>query len=182
MLFLGTLCERHGVGPVCHELDIAPSTYYSNKNHRQHPEKRSQLNLPDELLKLESQRVYDENYSVYNLRNLWRQLRREGFSVARCTITPLMKNIRLSSVLRGKKRIRGVHHRLVAGGILGGVCHHRWKPRSFWMHLSRHCGPVDRHVSFPGPIGNREVSHARRDAGGINITLCFIVNPCWLFK
>lgn len=79
MPLLGTLSERHGVGPVCHELDIAPSTYYRHQNHRQHPEKRSQRSLRDDLLKLEIQRVYDENYSVYGVRKVWRQLRREGF-------------------------------------------------------------------------------------------------------
>ncbi len=41
MPLLDTLSESHGVGPVCHELHIAPSTYYRHQNHRRHPEKRS---------------------------------------------------------------------------------------------------------------------------------------------
>lgn len=102
----GTLSERHGVGPVCHELDIAPSTYYRYQNHCQHPEKRSQRNRRDDQLKLDIQRVYDENYSVYGVRKVWRQLRREGFSVARCPIARLMKNMGLSVVLRDKKSVR----------------------------------------------------------------------------
>ncbi|MEL5676963.1 IS3 family transposase [Serratia nevei] len=103
MPLLDTLRGEYGVGPVCHELDIAPSTYYRHQEQRQHPEKRSQRDQRDDRLKQEIQRVYDENYSVYGVRKVWRQLLREGFSVARCTIARLMKNMGLSGVLRGKK-------------------------------------------------------------------------------
>ena len=47
--------------------------------------------------------MYDENYGVYGVRKVWRQLLREGFSVARCTIARLMKSMGLTGVLRGKK-------------------------------------------------------------------------------
>lgn len=47
--------------------------------------------------------MYDENYSVYGIRKVWRQLQREGFSVARCTVARLMKAMGLAGVLRGKK-------------------------------------------------------------------------------
>ncbi len=103
MPLLDTLRGQYGVGPVCHELDIAPSTYYRYQDHHQHPEKRSQRDRRDDLLKQEIQRVYDENYSVYGVRKVWRQLQREGFSVARCTIARLMKRMGLTGVLRGKK-------------------------------------------------------------------------------
>lgn len=103
MPLLDTLRGEYGVGPVCHELNIAPSTYYRYQGHHQHPEKRSQRDRRDDLLKQEIQRVYDENYSVYGVRKVWRQLQREGFSVARCTIARLMKSMGLTGVLRGKK-------------------------------------------------------------------------------
>ena len=103
MPLLDTLRGEYGVGPVCHELDIAPSTYYRYQDHHQHPEKRSQRDRRDDLLKQKIQRVYDENYSVYGVRKVWRQLQREGFSVARCTIARLMKRMGLTGVLRGKK-------------------------------------------------------------------------------
>lgn len=67
MPLLDTLSEYHGVGPVCHELDIAPSTYYRHLDHRQYPEKRSSRDQRDDQLKREIQRVYDENYSVYGV-------------------------------------------------------------------------------------------------------------------
>lgn len=51
--------DEHGVGPVCHERDIAPSTYYRHQQHRRHPERRSQRVQRDDLLKPEIQRVYE---------------------------------------------------------------------------------------------------------------------------
>lgn len=103
MPLLDTLRGEYGVGPVCHELNIAPSTYYRHQDHHQHPDKRSQRDRRDEQLKLEIQRVYDENYSVYGVRKVWRQLQREGIIVARCTIARLMKAMGLTGVFRGKK-------------------------------------------------------------------------------
>lgn len=70
MPLLDTLSKRHGVGPVCHELDIAPSTYYRHHGHRQHPDTRSQRDRRDDQLKQEIQRVYDESYSVYGVRKV----------------------------------------------------------------------------------------------------------------
>lgn len=98
-----TLRGKHGVGPVCHELDIAPSTYYRQQHLSRHPEKRCQREQRDALLKMEIQRVYDENHSVYGVRKVWRQLLREGFSVARSTVSRLMKAMGLAGVRRGKK-------------------------------------------------------------------------------
>jgi len=43
------------------------------------------------------ERVFDENFGVYGVRNVWRQLRREGHQVAR-----LMKTWGLQGVIRGK--------------------------------------------------------------------------------
>lgn len=98
-----TLRDEHGVGPVCHELDIAPSTYYRHQQHRQHPVLRSQRARRDDLLKAEIQRVYDEHHSVYGVRKVWRQLLRDGISVARGTVARLMKAMGLAGVRRGKK-------------------------------------------------------------------------------
>lgn len=98
-----TLRDEHGVGPVCHELDIAPSTYYRHQQLCRYPEKRSQRVQSDDLLKPEIQRVYNENHSVYGVRKVWRQLLREGISVARCTVARLMNVMGLAGVRRGKK-------------------------------------------------------------------------------
>lgn len=116
MPLLDSLRSEHGVGPVCHELNIAPSTYYRYREHQLHPDKRSQRDQRDDHLKQEIQRVYDENYSVYGVRKVWHQLRREGFRVARCTIERLMKAMGLVGVLRGKKMRTTVSRKEAAAG------------------------------------------------------------------
>ena len=108
---MDTLRDEYGVGPVCHELDIAPSSYYRHQEQRQHPEKRSLRQQRDDQLKTEIQRVYNENYSVWGVRKVWRQLQREGINVARCTIARLMKAMGLTGVLRGKKVRTTVSHK-----------------------------------------------------------------------
>ena len=100
---MNALRAEHGVGPVCHELDIAPSTYYRHQQLCRYPEKRSQRVQRDDQLKPEIQRVYDENHSVYGVRKVWRQLLREGITVARCTVARLMTVMGLAGVRRGKK-------------------------------------------------------------------------------
>ncbi|EDV3838311.1 IS3 family transposase [Salmonella enterica subsp. diarizonae] len=116
MPLVNTLRDEHGVGPVCHELDIAPSTYYRHQQHRRHPERRSQRVQRDDLLKPEIQRVYDENHSVYGVRKVWRQLLREGISVARCTVARLMTVMGLVGVRRGKKIRTTVSRKDAAAG------------------------------------------------------------------
>ncbi|HAG7225281.1 TPA: IS3 family transposase, partial [Escherichia coli] len=102
MPLLENLSGEHGVGPVCHELDIAPSTYYWHQQRRKCPERRSSRDKRDAVLIPEIQRVYEENYSVYGVRKVWRQLKREGVGVASCTIERLMKALQLRGVTRGK--------------------------------------------------------------------------------
>lgn len=46
--------------------------------------------------------MFEENFSVYGVRKVWRQLRREGFDVARCTVSRLMQDMGLQGVIRGK--------------------------------------------------------------------------------
>ncbi|HDT2629634.1 TPA: IS3 family transposase, partial [Escherichia coli] len=94
---------QYGVGPLCSELHIAPSTYYHCQQQRHHPDKRSARAQRDDWLKKEIQRVYDENHKVYGVRKVWRQLLREGIRVARCTVARLMAVMGLAGVLRGKK-------------------------------------------------------------------------------
>jgi putative transposase len=46
--------------------------------------------------------VFEENFQVYGVRKVWRQLRREGREVARCTVGRLMRTMGLQGVVRGK--------------------------------------------------------------------------------
>ncbi|AAW77513.1 hypothetical protein XOO4259 [Xanthomonas oryzae pv. oryzae KACC 10331] len=83
--------DVHGVEPICKVLPIAPSTYYAHAAQRSDPELRSARAKTDEALMPEIRRVWDENFQVYGVRQLWRQMRREQFAVARCTVQRLMK-------------------------------------------------------------------------------------------
>ena len=91
--------DRFGVEPICRVLPIAPSTYYAAKNRP--PSARA---LRDEELKAEIGRVHGEHFGVYGARKVWRQLHREGITVARCTVERLMGELGLQGVRRGKTR------------------------------------------------------------------------------
>ena len=56
----------------------------------------------DELLALQIERVWQANMQVYGAEKVWRQLRREGTAVARCTVERLMRKLGLRGVMRGK--------------------------------------------------------------------------------
>jgi transposase InsO family protein len=49
----------------------------------------------DDALRIELRRVFDERFRVSGVRKVWRQLLREGFSVARCTVERLMRQMGL---------------------------------------------------------------------------------------
>ena len=78
-------------------LKIAPSTYYATLTRR--PSMRA---VRDEELKTMIVKIYEENYSVYGAKKVWRQLRRNGVQVGRCRVERLMRDLGLAGVLRGK--------------------------------------------------------------------------------
>ena len=92
----------HGVEPICKLLPIAPSTYHAHLAKRDDPAKLSDRARRDAALRIEVRRVFDANFRVYGVRKIWRQLRREGFDVARCTVARLMRAMGLAGVIRGK--------------------------------------------------------------------------------
>src|SRR6266704_635044 len=94
--------QAHGVEPICKVLPIAPSTYHAHVAKRRDPAKLSARARQDAALKIEVRRVFDENFRVYGVRKVWRQLKREGFDVARCTVARLMRNMGLQGIIRGK--------------------------------------------------------------------------------
>ena len=55
-------------------------------------------------LEVEIRRVFDANYHVYGARKIWRQLNREGITVARCTVERLMASSGLAGRVRGRKK------------------------------------------------------------------------------
>jgi transposase InsO family protein len=99
--FVDAYRDDHGVEPICKVLPIAPSTYHAHVARRARPETAPPRIKRDVMLSGEIRRVFDENFQVYGVRKVWRQLRREGHDVARCTVARLMKKEALQGVIRG---------------------------------------------------------------------------------
>jgi transposase InsO family protein len=95
--------DAYGVEPICSVLPIAPSTYYQHKARQADPSRLPRRSRRDAALMVEIERVWDENRQVYGARKVWRQLHREGFPAARCTVERLMRQMGLQGVVRGKK-------------------------------------------------------------------------------
>ena len=93
----------HGVEPICRVLPIAPSTYHAHTARRTDPGKLPARAWHDMTLRTKIRRVYEENFQVYGVRKVWRQLLWEGIAVARCTVARLMRTMGLQGVVRGKK-------------------------------------------------------------------------------
>ncbi len=93
----------HGVEPICAMMPIAPSTYYEHKAREADPERLPPRAKRDAILCEEIDRVWNENFQVYGVRKVWRQLHREGLAVARCTVERLMREMGLEGAVRGRK-------------------------------------------------------------------------------
>jgi putative transposase len=100
--FIDDQREAHGVESICKVLPIAPSTYFAHAAKRADPDKLSARARRDAILKPDVHRVFEENFHVYGVRKVWRQLKREGKDVARCTVARLMKIMGLQGIIRGK--------------------------------------------------------------------------------
>ena len=95
----------YGVEPICRVLPIAPSTYHEHAARRADPsrlpERERKRERRDAGLREKIRRVFDENFQVYGVRKIWRQLRREGEDFARCTVARLMRDMGLRGATRG---------------------------------------------------------------------------------
>jgi len=101
--FVDAYRDEHGVEPICRVLAIAPSTYHAHARRRENPETAPARVKRDAQLMSEIRRVFDDNFQVYGVRKIWRQMQREGFEVARCTVARLMRKMGLQGVIRGKR-------------------------------------------------------------------------------
>jgi transposase InsO family protein len=93
---------RSGSRAICKVLPIAPSTYRAQAARRRDTAKLPDRAKRDAALMPEIARVFEENFRVYGVRKVWRQLKREGHDQARCTVARLMRGIGLQGVIRGK--------------------------------------------------------------------------------
>ena len=103
MSFIDENRAEHGVEPICSELPIAPSTYYEQKARHDDPDREPERVKRDRQLREEIGRVHHENFDVYGVRKVWRQLNREGIQVARCTVARLMRGMELAGAVRGRR-------------------------------------------------------------------------------
>jgi putative transposase len=96
--YIDTHRDRFGVEPICRALQVAPSTYYATK--RRPPSARA---VRDAELAPKIQQVFDDNYQVYGVRKLWRQLQRQGERVGRDQVARLMRVAGIEGARRSKR-------------------------------------------------------------------------------
>jgi transposase InsO family protein len=101
--FIDAHRASYGVEPICAVLPIAPSTYYEAKAREADPTRRPARVQRDVQLSPEIDRVWRANRRVYGAKKVWKQLRREGIPVARCTVARLMREAGLRGVVRGPR-------------------------------------------------------------------------------
>ncbi len=100
--FIDDQREAYGVEPICRMLPIAPATYFEHKARQVDPRRLPQRVVRDAELRVEIERVWKQNQSVYGARKVWKQLKREGFRVARCSVERLMAEMGLRGAVRGR--------------------------------------------------------------------------------
>ena len=91
-----------GVGLICRVLGVAPSTYYAFKAVERDPDLASDRARQDQLDMAAIKQAFGSIRGRYGARKVWRQMLREGFVVARCTVERLMADLGLHGVIRGK--------------------------------------------------------------------------------
>jgi len=92
----------YGVEPICAVLPIAPSVYYEHRARARDPEGQPARARRDACLAEHIGRVWRAHREVYGVRKVWKQLRREGHVVARCTVARLMRRRGLAGAVRGR--------------------------------------------------------------------------------
>ena len=101
--FINEQRAEYGVEPICRVLPIAPSVYYELQARERDPERRPPRGQRDAELSPHIDRVWHENKEVYGPRKVWKQLKREGHVVARCTVARLMRRLGLQGTVRGRR-------------------------------------------------------------------------------
>ena len=86
--------------PRCRKV---PSTYYEQEARQADPGRAPFRVQRDAQLREKIRRVWEENLKVYGARVMWRQLNREGITVASCTVKRLMRVKGLKGAIRGKR-------------------------------------------------------------------------------
>jgi len=93
MSFIDAHREDLGIEPICRELAIAPSSYREHAARLADPARRSARARRDDDMREHIKRVHENSFGLYGSRKVWHQLRREGISVAKCTVERLMRSM-----------------------------------------------------------------------------------------
>jgi len=88
MAFIDARREELGIEPICQELAVAPSSYHQHAARLADPGKRSARARHDDELKEHIRRVHEDSFGLYGSRKVWRQLLRDGVTIAKCTVEP----------------------------------------------------------------------------------------------
>jgi len=89
--------DQYGVEAICALLPMAPSSYYEYKARQIDASRLPARTHRERQLEGEIHRVW-QNFQVYGVRKMWRQLNREAIAVARCTVARLMARMGLRGV------------------------------------------------------------------------------------
>ncbi|WP_410482857.1 IS3 family transposase [Sphingomonas sp. A2-49] len=111
MAFIDAHREELGIEPICRELAVAPSSYHQHAARLADPGKRSARARRDDEMKEHIRRVHEDSFGLYGSRKVWRQLLRDGVTIAKCTVERLMKAMGLVGVRRGKSCVTTVPDR-----------------------------------------------------------------------
>ena len=107
--FLNDHRDHYGIEPMCAVVPIAPSTYFRHRARHLDPARRSTRARRDDELRIAIRWIWDANFQVYGPRKVWRELRRQGLAVARCTVVRLMREMGLAGAVRGRAWITTTH-------------------------------------------------------------------------
>jgi transposase InsO family protein len=95
--------DQFDVESMCAVIEFPVSTYYATRRRENRPSRRA---LRDVELVPVIRRAWEDSKQLYGARKIWKQLRRDGVRVARCTVERLMRAENMTGVVakRGKPR------------------------------------------------------------------------------
>jgi len=108
MSFIDAHREDFSIEPICRAQAIAPSSYREHAARLAAPARRPARARRDDDMREHIKRVHENSFGLYGARKVWHQLRREGISIARCTVERLMRSMGLAGIRRGKTTVTTV--------------------------------------------------------------------------
>jgi putative transposase len=128
-VFIDQHRARFGVEPICRELEVSDRAYRQRRAGVASAGARR-----DAVLLGEIRRIHQETDESYGAWRCWRQLRKDGVQVARCTVERLMRGAGLVGVRRGLTRRTTIPPRQpVAGTDLVSRRFRASRPDELWV-------------------------------------------------